>query len=106
MGLRPMFPHPSNQPRCFSTAEPAFDFFGHQVYRGYRLVSTVFGEQVIAGDFKVNSRAKLTRRTIGTNLVQLHPCPQRTRSIPPHPANLPGYRRMQLVCEFNALGAD
>ena len=54
----------------------------------------------------MNSRAELTRRTIGANLVQLHPCPQGTRSILPHAANFPSYYIVQLVGEFNALSAD
>ena len=71
----PVFTHSTNQPRRLPTSEPAFDFLRHQVYRGDRFVGAVFGEQIIAGNFTMNSRAELTRRTMGANLVQLHPCP-------------------------------
>jgi hypothetical protein len=65
----------TSQPGCFSTAEPPFDFLRDQVYRGHRFVGTVLGEQIVARKFVVNSRPELTRRTIRTNLMQLHPCP-------------------------------
>ena len=61
VGLRPMFPHSPSQPRGLPTTEPAFDFLRHQVYRGDRFVSAVFGEQVVAGNFIMNSRAELMR---------------------------------------------
>lgn len=60
-GRRPMFAHSTRQPRCFSAAEPAFDLLRHQVNGSHGFVGAVFGEQVVAGNLIMNSRAELTR---------------------------------------------
>ena len=101
-----MIAHAARESRGLPFAHASFNFFRHEIKRGDRIMSRVFGNKIVAWKLVMNSRSELVRRSIVEEFVQLHARSLRSGRVSPNTADFAIYCVAQFLGEFDSFRAN